>query len=70
MAFADFDLTDRQRVDKRILHWAGTPRLFQIGVTIEKPCAKFFLAPTTRPAPAPHRRPLGGWHVQVPPVPA
>ena len=42
MAFADFDLTDRQRVDKRILHWTGTPRLFQIGVTIEKPCARLF----------------------------
>ena len=37
-AFADFDLTDRQRVDKRILHWSGTTRLFQIGMTIEKPC--------------------------------
>ena len=37
-AFADFDLTDRQRVDKRILHWTGTTRLFQIGMTIEKPC--------------------------------
>lgn len=35
--FADFDLTDRQRVDKRILHWSGTKQLFQIGMTIEKP---------------------------------
>jgi hypothetical protein len=41
-AFEDFDLTDRQRVDKRILHWGGTTRLFQIGMTIEKPCVRSY----------------------------
>ena len=44
-AFADFDLTDRQRVDKRILHWSGTTRLFQIGMTIEKPCVTRLIHP-------------------------
>ena len=53
--FADFDLTDRQRVDKRILHWTGTTRLFQIGMTIEKPCApRRAAAGTCSPRPPAH----------------